>query len=109
MDPDIRRVPIEMPSALPAPKPGACLHNVDVSAVCKVVYLDDTHHYTLEVRLRCVACGCPFRFVELPHAIMITRPCRDLSGITASLPVVPDEGLRKLAEFQEDWPREDGS
>ncbi len=101
----IHRVPIEMPSALPAPEPGSCLHNEEVNTVCRFVYLEDTHHYTLELRATCVTCGIPFRFVELPHAILITRPSRDMSGITASLPLVPDEELRKLSEFQHDWPQ----
>ena len=102
----LHQIPVEIPCQLPTPTPGACLHNRGLSVVCSHTYLEDSHRYTLELRATCDDCGVPFRFDQLPHAIFVTKACRDFSGITASLPIVPDEDLRMYVE--PDWPREEG-
>ena len=99
MSDEVHRVPIEMPAPRPRPE-GPCLHNGENEVEARLVYLEDSHHYTLDLRARCVACGTPFRFEALPHAVAITKPCRDLSGMTATLPVVPDPSLRELYESE---------
>jgi len=107
--PDTLRVtvPIEIPEPLPPPEEGCC-HDVGLKCALKHTFVSDMNRYVLEIRTVCGYCGVPFRFAGLPHAISLTTPCRDVSGITASLPIVPDEGLRVIAEGEPDWPKEPG-
>lgn len=54
------------------------------------------HHYWMELKVRCAACGEPMTFEGLPEDRAIDRPCVDRSGKNARIPLRPSGSPRLL-------------
>lgn len=53
-----------------------CKHE-DFGCECEVNRIEDTGRFTLDVRVKCIQCGLPFRFIGLPAGL-------DLNGAATS-------------------------
>ncbi|KKM86143.1 hypothetical protein LCGC14_1281980 [marine sediment metagenome] len=90
--PAVVTIPIRMPrDATPEDieaqeGPGGCTHAI-ARADANLIHLQDTGLRVLEVTVRCEECRHRFRFTGLPLAIDPTRPCVNLAGTIATLPV----------------------
>ncbi len=67
---------------------GICNHP-DFHTTVNVCRIEDTLSYDVEIRIRCISCGMPFRFKGLPHGISVTKPMLSIFGNEASLPIEP--------------------
>lgn len=83
-----------------------CSHQ-DFNAVVSVTGLVDdpakelTHapadRWTADVRINCVQCGEPFRFLELPAGISFQRPMVSIDGLELRVPIEP-QGTPRLVQ-----------
>lgn len=48
--------------------------------------------FTAQIRVQCAQCGGDFMFDGLPWAISLTKPCLNVAGTQATLPMKPWDG-----------------
>lgn len=78
-----------------------CAHP-DFAAEVDVHRLEDTGKFIADVRIKCVECGEPFRFVGLPSGIHFSHPTVSIDETELHAPIEP-EGEKRLqmsASFQ---------
>jgi hypothetical protein len=66
----------------------ACEH-ADFKARVGVHRIEDRGAFVAEVQVQCAHCGLEFSFLGLPSAISIERPCVNIDGTVASIPMEP--------------------
>ena len=73
-----------------APKidPRPCNHP-DFSGHLHVTRLEDTKRFTVDVTVKCAACGVPFRFLGLPAGLDLNGAAVSASGEEARLTIAP--------------------
>ncbi len=67
---------------------GICNHP-DFHSTVNVIRIEDTLSYSAEIRIRCIACGIPFRFTGLPGGISMTKPTVSIFANEVDLPIEP--------------------
>lgn len=70
-----------------------CLHNKNTSANVRIDYLEDTGRYMCEVKLKCVDCGQPFRFMGLPLGLNMNGAAMGVDGLEARLAIMPADRI----------------
>jgi len=70
-------------------KASDCQHEV-FAACCAVTRLEDTGHFVCELRVLCVQCREPFRFLGMPPGLRTTAPACSIDGLEANLPIEPE-------------------
>lgn len=51
--------------------------------------IGDPHRWMADVRIRCLDCGTPMRFIGLPAGLDLNSPCVALNAEEARLPIAP--------------------
>lgn len=51
--------------------------------------LEDIGRFSADVRIKCMDCGVPFRFIGLPGGLDLNGACVSLDGCEARLAVAP--------------------
>jgi hypothetical protein len=59
----------------------------------RIDYLEDTGRYMCEVKLKCVDCGQPFRFMGLPLGLNMNGAAMGLDGLEARLAIMPADRI----------------
>lgn len=65
-----------------------CDHKNFIASV-EVNRLDDISRFTADVRIQCVDCGTPFRFIGLPAGIDLNGASVSVDGTEARLAIAP--------------------
>lgn len=65
-----------------------CEHK-DFEADVTVNRLEDTGRFSADVRIKCVGCGTPFRFIGLPTGLDLNGAAVSVDGTEARLAVAP--------------------
>ena len=73
----------------------ACDHP-DFAARVDVARLMDTGRFAADVRIKCVACGEPFRFLGLAAGLSPYEPRVSVDGLELRAPIEP-QGTPKIA------------
>jgi hypothetical protein len=66
----------------------ACEHE-HFQASAEVNRLEDVKKFAVDVRIKCVDCDTPFRFLGFPGGISLDRPTVSVDCTEARLPIVP--------------------
>jgi hypothetical protein len=66
------------------------------AAECDVNRFEDTGLFSVDVRIRCVECNEPFRFIGLPAGILQKNPTVSIDGLELHAPIEP-QGIPQLA------------
>lgn len=66
-----------------------CIHNKGHVAEVEVAYLEDTGRYSTGIKIRCVDCGQPFRFIGLPLGLNLNGATMSIDGLEARLAIMP--------------------
>ena len=83
---------------LPAPlyAPHACRH-LTFGAFVAVQRLEDTGRFVAELRVLCLHCREPFRFIGLTPGLSYVEPSCAIDGTEALLPIEPEVEKRLFA------------
>lgn len=74
----------------PTPEQLACKHTGRHFAnVTVTVIVDKEPLRTVEIEVECGECHWPMQFDNVPHAILLDRPCTNIDSTTLSVPAVP--------------------
>ena len=79
-----------------AKEPPACRHEQFAASV-SIARLEDTGRFVCEVRLLCVECREPFRFLGMKAGLAHGIPTCSIDGTEAYLPVEPEVEARLFA------------
>lgn len=71
-----------------------CVH-LEFECECEVGRFEDTGTFRLDVKVHCIRCGEPFRFLEVGPGILLKGPCVNIDGTQLSVPIEP-EGEKRL-------------
>lgn len=88
----------EFLAGLPAPihKPTDCRH-LEFGASCAIQRLVDTAQYVAELRVVCLHCHEPMRFLGLTPGLSFVEPSCSVDGLEALLPMQPEVEKRLFA------------
>ncbi len=70
-----------------------CEHK-NLMTECRVALLEDTGRRMAEIKIRCLDCGVPFRFMGLPAGLDFDRPTVSIDGVELNAPVEPETEKR---------------
>lgn len=58
---------------------------------CDVIVnrIEDVGRFMADVRVKCVECGVPFRFIGLPAGLDYNSPCVSVDGTEGRFPIHP--------------------
>lgn len=81
--------------------PKTCSHEQFAAAV-DVNRMEDTGRFIADVRIHCVQCGEPFRFIGVGAGIAWDRPACSIDEIELHAPIEPQgiPHLQRTARFQ---------
>ena len=51
--------------------------------------IEDVRRFMADVRVKCVQCGIPFRFIGLPAGMDYNSPCVSVDGCEGRFPIHP--------------------
>lgn len=84
------------PELTPEPEaPGPCPH-LEFRATVTVNRLEDTGRFSADVRVECLGCGSPFRWMGVPAGLSPYEPRVSIDGLELRAPIEP-EGTPTLA------------
>ena len=69
-------------------QPGACSHE-SFECQVSVARIEDIGRFMAEVRVKCVQCGTPFRFLGLPLGMDYNSACVSPDGLEARMGIAP--------------------
>ena len=90
---DRRQMPVPEPRSK---TPEDCTHT-GFSCQCEVDRLEDSGKYALGVRVTCIECGSPFRFVGLAAGLRFDGPTVSIDELELRAPIEP-EGEKRLQD-----------
>ena len=67
----------------------ACSHE-EFGAVVRVARLIDSGKFVAEVRVKCVKCELPFRFIGVPPGLAWDYPTCSIDGLEMNAPIEPE-------------------
>jgi hypothetical protein len=82
-------------------KPAECTHPGHAVA-CAIARLEDSGKFMAEIRIVCVECREPFRFVGVPAGLRFDGPAVSVDGLELRAPIEPEieKSLQAGASFQ---------
>lgn len=66
-----------------------CKHDASHVADCKVIHLEDTGRFMIEINVACGDCGKPYVFLGLPAGLNMNGAAVSVDGLTALLSIAP--------------------
>ena len=69
---------------------GKCAH-MNFDAHVSVARLEDSGQFNAEVKIHCVECGMPFRFLGLPLGMNLQGAAMSVDGLEARLAILPQD------------------
>jgi hypothetical protein len=66
-----------------------CTHP-EFHANVAVARIEDVGKFVAEIRVRCVRCGEPFRFVGVPAGLSYDHPMVSIDGLELNAPIEPE-------------------
>jgi hypothetical protein len=69
--------------------PKDCVHD-NFHADVRVARIEDVGKFVAEIRVTCVTCGEPFRFVGVPAGLSYAQPMVSIDGLELNAPIEPE-------------------
>lgn len=66
-----------------------CRHRMAHRVDAKVAYLEDSGRFCLDIRVKCAACGEPFRFLGLPIGLDLSGAAKSADGTEGRFAICP--------------------
>lgn len=71
------------------PEPKDCRHG-NFAAAVDVYRFEDTGKFMADIRVTCVECGEPFRFLGVPAGVSWSHPACSIDGLELHAPIEPE-------------------